>query len=727
MANDRADDAATGGPSYPPIYLGPYEYWNFGIGKGYAFPAIRQHARYLTALAELTKAADQNDMANTQDGQRTAWFPILWNAADVSFVPFVLENPLSFVDGPEALRSLLGEGLLGLLNVGASKIRGARARVAFPVPEAAMRPNQGRTPEEPAWQPDTELRDRLPGNKRITIVGIIDDGLPFAHRHFRDATGTRTRVEFCLLQSAVADPQQKSVLFGREYTRSDINGYIARFGHDEDNLYREAGALFDPEAFGSLLSRHTTHGCHVMDLATGYGAERGENPPEEIRVIGVQLPNTIAWDTSGFGKDMYMLAAFHYIFHRADIIARGYGIEKPRLVLNLSYGYSGGRHDGGTELEAAIDELVAARRRLVGPTALVIPSGNTFLDRLHAIIREEDFAEQSAKLFWRLQPNGRTPSYLELWFPKQADASRYTVECVDPTGRVRVSLPIRANPAKPGGDPRVYETILNTQGKPVGLISADFHRADLWRVLVALAPTEPDDSSLPGSEPGKWTIVVKRDGSAAPLQHPIQCWIQRASDPESLRSGSRQSYFDHSDYVLYTPEGDLSEQETGQSMVRRFGTLNGLATGSTPLVVAGYRGTGVNSAVSAARPALYSSAGDLEAGWPDAKVACSSMADRSRVMRGTIAAGVRSGSRSQVYGTSTAAPFVTRQLAEAFTVADDASVEMAAAENYRPLLRGYREAQSPDGGDDAGERARLGLIRVPPHWQPGFDHVTEDR
>ena len=44
-------------------------------------------------------------------------------------------------------------------------------------------------------------------------------------------------------------------------------------------------------------------------------------PDEEIRIIAVQLPNTIALDTSGFGKDMYMLSAFHYIFHRADIIA----------------------------------------------------------------------------------------------------------------------------------------------------------------------------------------------------------------------------------------------------------------------------------------------------------------------------------------------------------------------------------------------------------------------
>ena len=54
---------------------------------------------------------------------------------------------------------------------------------------------------------------------------------------------------------------------------------------------------------------------------------------------------------------------------RADMIADMYGVPNPRLVINFSYGYSGGRHDGKTELEAAINELVELRR-VSAPTAL---------------------------------------------------------------------------------------------------------------------------------------------------------------------------------------------------------------------------------------------------------------------------------------------------------------------------------------------------------------------
>ncbi|MGT2503920.1 hypothetical protein ACVOMS_30135 [Bradyrhizobium guangxiense] len=262
---------------------------------------------------------------------------------------------------------------------------------------------------------------------------MIDDGLPFAHRNFRDKSGRSSRVEFCWLQSVAADRRQTSVLFGREYSREHIEDLIVQHGDDEDKLYRKAGATLDTEDLGHFIDRHATHGAHVMDLATGYAPERArqaydqnpreEEPREEIRIIAVQLPNTIAWDTSGFGKDMYMLSAFHYIFDRADIIAEGYKVKNLRLVINFSYGFSGGRHDGETELEAAINELVCKRRTRAArnnddpfgpsPTALVLPAGNTFLSRLHGLITRDDFVNNAVTLHWRVQPNDRTPSYLE--------------------------------------------------------------------------------------------------------------------------------------------------------------------------------------------------------------------------------------------------------------------------------------------------------------------------
>lgn len=714
-----------------PMYLGPYEYWNFGPGIDYAFPGMRKFTTYITALAEYPPTrpptigpAPQNPV---KADDLESFLPTLWWMPGLTFLPFVVKKPKDRAEyrGPRGLQKLLQDGLEILSSpppiVDVSE---PRFRVAFPVPDGAMNPKGSLS--DPSWAPDAGLRGRIGEDKRITILAVIDDGIPFAHRNFRDADGKLSRVEFCWLQSVAPEKAQgktqdrPSVLFGREYTRTQIEQHIKDYGNDEDTLYRKAGATADCEELGSLIERHATHGAHVMDLAAGYAAERRAAPAEEIRVIAVQLPNTIALDTSGFGKDMYMLSAFHYIFHRADMIAKGYGIDKCRLVVNFSYGFSGGRHDGGTELEAAIHQLVAKRRETTGPTALVVPAGNMFLDRLHGMVRDEDFVDRKAKFHWRLQANDRTPSYLELWFWQGFNPIGYQVDLFDPSGRRRGWLRVGSDPDKGKkrhkGDPRRICFLYNEAKELVGQISSDHHRSGRWRVLIITAPSEPEKASLPRIEPGKWTVVIRR-GRERLVDRPIHCWIQRNSDPETLRSGSRQSYFDDVKDKRYTDEGALSELDTDGAFLQRFGSLNGLATGCTSLIVAGFRlYGGLGASFCQARPAPYSSAGALNAGWPQAQVACSSMSDRSKVLSGTVAAGVRSGSRSFVQGTSASAPFVARQLAAAFVTADDHVVEKAAEDNYRPLLSGY--CDTTPGPDQT--KARLGEVRVAPHWQPGL-------
>jgi hypothetical protein len=607
-----------------------------------------------------------------------------------------------------------------------------RFRVALPVPDTAMHVKQEGQPSTPEWKPDSRVRERIGKDRTITVIAVIDDGLPFAHRNFRDSSRKRSRIEFCWLQSVAIDCDQKSVLFGREYTREQIEDLIDRYGDDEDMLYQQAGATANTDEYGSLIHRHATHGAHVMDLATGYTRDRGEEPPEEIRIIAVQLPNMVTVDTSGFGKDMYLLSAFHYIFHRADIIAceTGYDVKNLRLVVNFSYGYSGGRHDGETELEAAINELIERRRGKGCPTALVVPAGNTFLDRLHGKIGDRDFHDGVAALSWRIQPNDRTPSYLELWFWKDFNPFGYSVELWDPSGQCQVSLAIGAAPSPNGnGDPGHVLVVPNRNGSQVGQISSDRHRFDpaadpehntgRWRVLVVLAPTEPENDCLPGAEAGKWTVVIRRGPDVSVLEHPIHCWIQRATDSDGLRSGSRQSYFVDPNDIRYTLQGDLAEEDTAGAFIQRFGSLNGLATGHDSMIVAGYRlGAGLGSGLACARPVSYSSAGQLEPGWADVHVHCSSMSDRSRALPGTIAAGVRSGSRSLLQGTSAAAPFVARQLASIFVEASDDDVKRARDDNYRSLLCGWRLA---DANEDT-LAPRLGTVRAPPHRQPGIEH-----
>lgn len=798
MSDDRSRDGAhPGDTNHIPLYLGPYEAWNFGVGQPYALPVMRNYRKYISALAELglPTQASQAIRAMAQHG----WLPTLWKGlTQPTFFPFVVSNPFDRLPNAEQLQDILRAGFSDAtrdfitsatpaasetakpMDMWVDRIPGSRFRVAFPVTDAAMHPDIPRQPSSPAWKPDSKLRERIGKEKEITVLAVIDDGLPFAHRNFRDKSGRRSRVEFCWLQSVTADRRQKSVLFGREYSREQIEDLIAQHGDDEDKLYRKAGATLDTEDLGHFIDRHATHGAHVMDLAAGYAPERArqaydqnpqeEEPREEIRIIAVQLPNTIAWDTSGFGKDMYMLSAFHYIFDRADIIAEGYKVKNLRLVINFSYGFSGGRHDGETELEAAINELVCKRRTraarnnddLFGPspTALVLPAGNTFLSRLHGLITRDDFVNNAATLHWRVQPNDRTPSYLELWFWHGFNPNGYRIELQDPWGKLQSSFNIVVNPTtRPGADPNKFDIIKNSAQQQVGQISVDLHRADAasgpgttgrYRVLIVLAPTEPEDPTLPRADAGKWTIVIRR-GVAALIEDPIHCWIQRSADPEGLRSGSRQSYFDDDAYedIAFTPEGDFSEQDgkpprgDRKTFVRHFGSLNGLATGRTALVVGGYRLVGgLGTSPARVRPALYSSAGVLpdpetteapeltpcsaerpdHRTWPKKQVNASSMSDRSRVLPGTIAAGVRSGSLSFVQGTSAAAPFVARRLAETFTTATEEDVQKAQASNYLCLLGDHEPEQETTNATSSGLpelKARLGDVIVSPHWQPG--------
>jgi hypothetical protein len=715
-----------------PDGIGPYEFWNFGPGKDYAFRSFQQPSRYLAAVAELEPShTGPHKLAPAGKASTKIWLPTLWkprlaNRKPFSprFFPFVLGKSVKdakLADDPVKLRRhLLGGIRLKKIRqrLQSADIEASRFRVGLRVAEDAMKADGNLEPTAPDWRRDTGLRQRIGEEKRITIFAIIDDGLPFAHRNFRDASGERTRVEFCWLQSAVADPDQTSVRFGREYTRPHIEELIAHHGDDEDVLYRAAGATADTEGLASMIERHATHGAHVMDLGTGYATERGEEPAEEIRIIAVQLPNVVTMDTSGVGKDMYLLSAFHYIFHRADLIADAYGVDRPRLVINFSYGYFGGPHDGQLDIEAAIGELVKARRDTTGPTALVLPAGNSFLDRMHARITDTRFVKGEARLQWRLQPNDRTPNYVELWFPGNLDPVDYAVEVLDPSGGKCGSLAVALTRPNGHRDPNRALPLLDRAGKPIGLICADQHRRKRWRVLIVTAPSEPEKPHCPGVEAGAWTIVIKRGPRAAKLhQRSIQSWIQRDTDPENLRSGARQSYFDDPDDIRYGCDGSLLEVDTVRAYVRRFGSLNGLATAPVSLAVAGFRlGAGLGSSLEDAEPARYSCAGTQNTGWPRTKVACSSMSDRSQVLGGTVAAGVRSGARSVMQGTSMAAPFVARQLATTFVSASDQDVSRAEDANYLPLLHGGRV---PD--HRSLKKDRLGEVLVAPHWQPGLE------
>ena len=139
-------------------------------------------------------------------------------------------------------------------------------------------------PMKPFGAAEARAHARLSGKKTghldrssgasAAVIGIIDDGLAFAHQRFLRADGS-TRIDYFWNQgypvpsgSLMADRPG----YGWEFTNASMEDLMrsARRGGlvDEDLVYREA-------AYGEV-ARHWAHGTHVMDLACGLDPGRSQ-------------------------------------------------------------------------------------------------------------------------------------------------------------------------------------------------------------------------------------------------------------------------------------------------------------------------------------------------------------------------------------------------------------------------------------------------------------------
>jgi hypothetical protein len=726
--------------------IGPYERWAYGAGRPYLFgPSQPSSPQYIAAMAvlpadrDLTSGAARAAMT-TGGAPRSAevLVPAMWSGASpvdgVRFWPLLLqldepvprEPARSLTRIADALRSVaagLGASVYALAaGAGGQAIGDALSTTGEEAGFSLNMPLPGHTVDAGHDRDRIgALYGKVPKRSQApqAIVAVIDDGIPFAHRNLRMAEGRSSRVEFCWLQSGrlAAARERRSVLFGRELLRDETDRLIGDFGHDEDRLYAESGARESAGYPGLTIDRQGSHGSHVLDLAAGFrpgaapdGGPAGPNGTlDRVAVIAVQLPAPTTLDTTAFGKDAFILSAFHYIFDRADRIRDKYGLETLPLIVNFSYGFSGGPHGGRERLERALKALVEARSAYQ-PTHLVMPSGNTFQSALYGEISAAMLAargEAGADAFtipWRIQPSDHTANYLEIWLPDGASPQDLSVTIAAPSaGGALLTMPSLNPPA--GG---VEHTDITVNGRVIGQLSVERYATgggnSLWRLVVLFAPTQPDDPSLPAAPAGLFEI---RLGNLAAVlaKGPVKCRIQRDNDPFGYTRGARQSYFDDPLDIRLRGDGRLPEDENpAGAFVRRFGTLNGLATHDVVSVIGGFIGT-------TGEPSGYSSAGSLPGGAGQAgSVSFSAPSDTSRMLGGIVAAGTRSGALFRMSGTSVAAPRIARALAVGYlerAAAGDASSGAAEA-----VLAPRLEPRPPPG---PAARARLGrrLKRLP--------------
>ena len=300
---------------------------------------------------------------------------------------------------------------------------------------------------------------------RGVFVAIVDGGVDFTHRAFRNDDGS-TRIAWYL------DMTQPSR--GNLASLDDLG--FALYGRDD--LDR---ALADPGA-ARPSGDPTGHGTRVASIAAGGAAPYpGVAPEADLIVVRAdRLP--------GFRFDEADVAdALRFVFSAADLAGRP-------CVANVSLGGQLGAHDGTSVLERALDELA-----LAGPTgrAIVVAAGNDARDAVHAVLDPEARAAATVTIPHNapIADGQRAVAWIDLWSSPDRPFS------------LRVTLP-DGTIADTADDGPAIERDLG-RGASMRVELAEESRPDSRRFEALVALTGGDDGSIPA---GAYRLEVSGDG-----------------------------------------------------------------------------------------------------------------------------------------------------------------------------------------------------------------------
>ena len=334
----------------------------------------------------------------------------------------------------------------------------------------------------------------------------------------------------------------------------------------------------------------------------------------------VQFPEKCIDDATGVWLKAYVLDGIQYILSFC-------GPNTESVIINLSYGPTTGPHDGTALLEEALSALVTQFNGTANNPKLEIflAAGNSYLTEGRVTFKRDEGQPGQIEWIWRLPPDNPVLCFSEVWM-KTVDAGGVTVTLTPPGGGA--AMPI--SPVAWGN---------NT----------------MWQLNVGPTIVAPLLNPAPH---GDYTIKVS--GIAVGAQ--LDAYVARTDPNLSVRSLAKPSHFVDLKWLqTRSAEADCiytdGEFDNNDSLVDRYGTLNGIATAQNPSVhVAGGDMLAVNG-----RKSPYSSAGPTRGGariGPDYALFC----DESYALEGVRAGGTRSGVVFRLIGTSTAAPQLARQV-----------------------------------------------------------------
>jgi hypothetical protein len=507
----------------------------------------------------------------------------------------------------------------------------------------------------PIAPPGTELQtdERLFQAKPGTVIGIIDDGCPFAHRFYRPVNAQSLSVGYIWDQGGSvkpgsAGPVATPFAYGAAYGPDQLNAILTLattpLGVDEDTAYAMTGL---PSLRGA-----TSHGAQVMSHVAGRARPVRDVPtqalPAQTHLVFVQLPAEALDDPSGGWLDHYAMDGMHAVLSYGRQMNAG---QANLIVVNLSYGPQTGPHDGTSMLEVAMDELSSKAASHGYKFHVTLPSGNTHIARTHA---EFNLTGPQRTVDWFVAPDSQVPAFLEIWLP---------------IGVTLADVKVDISKAGVAALAAVPDDIVSSPDQTLDITALQVPSSgSRTMVLLAMAPTarpvEAGGPLYPLATPGRWQVsVTPVTGCAA--TGVVQAYLAR-NDPNMGRASRGHSgYLDTATYdknrfmrqdeQLEGPPAGSPPPPAAEVCAR--GSLNGIATGKWTMVAAGYR-------YSDRKPANYSSGGPSPSTSPGARPGpdWAYPTEESRVVTGRLGGGNRSATMMRLTGTSIAAPQYAREL-----------------------------------------------------------------
>lgn len=206
------------------------------------------------------------------------------------------------------------------------------------------------------------------------IVGIIDSGIDYTNRHFRNADGT-SRILYLWDQTAggtaqgggeggrQAEAEQGGS--GQEQAgmgRKPPEGFLLGAEFDKAQIDAALAAASPEEGFLLVPSRDVSgHGTAVAGIAAGssYGGYEGVAPKSSLIVVKLGTA-----DVNSFPRTTELMRAVTYVVKKAQQL----GLP---AAINLSFGNTYGAHNGSSLVERFLDNASE-----VGRTVICVGSGN---------------------------------------------------------------------------------------------------------------------------------------------------------------------------------------------------------------------------------------------------------------------------------------------------------------------------------------------------------------